>query len=84
MSGYLSAVVKSSRLHEQRRSVGRFCIVGGFAFGRTEGDLVATGGSGRSGLGHDFGEDVMGHVDQGVHRFEKEHEIKVFMPVRWR
>ena len=31
----------------------------GFAFGRTEGDLVATGGSGRSGLGHDFEEDVM-------------------------
>jgi hypothetical protein len=58
MSGYLSVVVKSSRLHEQRRSVGRFCIVGGFAFGRTEGDLVATGGSGRSGLRHNFRKDV--------------------------
>ena len=33
----------------------------------TEGDLVATGGSGRSGLRYDFREDVMGHVDQAVH-----------------
>jgi hypothetical protein len=53
----------------------------GFAFGRTEGDLVATGGSSRSGLRHDFREDIMGHVDQAVHRFKKEHEIQVFMPV---
>jgi hypothetical protein len=49
-----------------------------------EGDLVATGGSGRSGLGHDFGEDVMGHASTKPFTALKKNtrEIQVFMPVR--
>ena len=30
----------------------------------------------------DFREDVMGHIDQAVHRFEEEYQIQIFMPVR--
>ena len=67
----------SSCTNEEGALVGR-----GFAFGRTEGNLVATGGSGRSGFRNDFREDIMGHVDQAVHRFKKEYEIQILMPVR--
>ena len=81
MPGDLSVGGKEFQVLIARMKKERWQVVV-FAFCRTQGNLVATGGSGRFGFGNDFREDIMGHVDQAVHCFKKEHDIQILMPVR--